>query len=599
MAPTEVTYGTTTKLRANAFTNDGYNFAGWHAHRRNDNKWLFTDETGDGVWLTWAEYSETPDAYAFKVYGDTASVSKQSNTDRDVVTLYAVWEAKKEFTFHFEANGAEGTMADQVVEYGVSTPISKNQFTREGYTFVGWTCYREATDQYRYTDGTNTAFYALGEQPDGYDFYIYADETVISKTGLGSGDTVVLGAVWKEIVHTVTFVDFDGTVLSVQEVANGGTAVLPEAPTRSGYTFIGWDTPVKNITSDVTITATYAKGVSVETETSRFVFTRTDTPAYNERYLIMHDQSKNLMSYSAINPDKAATSFTLKQSGDGADVYYFGENADGSVNEDNVYLDHSNRDEGLWISKQKTSSSYGNKGIANNEELSYTESDSAVSCYFGGEKRYHHIYLSKGIGPIFNDDGTISSVKNGAYWYSVSENDTEGVQERFLHINPVHADMYSTSNATNVSIESLGNGEFIIFSDNGDDTYNVLTCDASTGQWSSKAYTAAQVVKNIDSLKVRLYKYASDTVTKSIQLQGVQNFDVYEGTTETEVLGMIEENLILKDASRKNLHVPFNGTEGKIGYYRVAFDTAFDSSASRQTDRYIQGKCCFQKRRCN
>ena len=58
-------------------------------------------------------------------------------------------------------------------------------------------------------------------------------------------------------MHTVTFKDWDGTVLKTQEVQHGGDAEAPADPTRVGYTFTGWDKEFTNITADLVVTAQY------------------------------------------------------------------------------------------------------------------------------------------------------------------------------------------------------------------------------------------------------------------------------------------------------------------------------------------------------
>jgi len=57
--------------------------------------------------------------------------------------------------------------------------------------------------------------------------------------------------------YTVTFVDYDGMVITTQTVAAGKTAFVPDSPEREGYEFIGWDTLFAPVFSDRTITAQY------------------------------------------------------------------------------------------------------------------------------------------------------------------------------------------------------------------------------------------------------------------------------------------------------------------------------------------------------
>ncbi|MCQ2959843.1 MAG: glycosyl hydrolase family 8 [Bacteroidales bacterium] len=59
--------------------------------------------------------------------------------------------------------------------------------------------------------------------------------------------------------YTVTFVDYDGTVLDEQTVEEGEDAVAPEEPTRAGYTFKEWDTDFTKVSEDLTVTAVYVE----------------------------------------------------------------------------------------------------------------------------------------------------------------------------------------------------------------------------------------------------------------------------------------------------------------------------------------------------
>ncbi len=57
--------------------------------------------------------------------------------------------------------------------------------------------------------------------------------------------------------YTVTYQDYDGSIIATYDVLAGDDAPLPADPTREGYTFSGWDPSHLNISSDMTLQATY------------------------------------------------------------------------------------------------------------------------------------------------------------------------------------------------------------------------------------------------------------------------------------------------------------------------------------------------------
>ena len=96
-------------LPKNSFTRQGYMFMGWN-----------TAADGSGT-----------------AYADEAEVQNLTTTPKATVTLYAQW--KQPYTVVFNANGGSGSMESQQLFFGDEpVALSKNSFTREGYTFVGW-----------------------------------------------------------------------------------------------------------------------------------------------------------------------------------------------------------------------------------------------------------------------------------------------------------------------------------------------------------------------------------------------------------------------------------------------------------------------------
>ncbi len=62
---------------------------------------------------------------------------------------------------------------------------------------------------------------------------------------------------------TVTFVDYDSSVLSTQKISSGESAVEPSSPTRTNYAFVGWDKSFENLITDTVIKAQYIQQFTV------------------------------------------------------------------------------------------------------------------------------------------------------------------------------------------------------------------------------------------------------------------------------------------------------------------------------------------------
>ena len=93
---------------------------------------------------------------------------------------------------------------------------------------------------------------------DGYTFMRWSDgNTDNPRTIQVTSDTTLTAEFDVDTRRLVTFVDWDGTVLSSVKVTPGEAATAPADPTREGYTFIGWDKDFSAVTDHMTVTAQY------------------------------------------------------------------------------------------------------------------------------------------------------------------------------------------------------------------------------------------------------------------------------------------------------------------------------------------------------
>ena len=62
-----------------------------------------------------------------------------------------------------------------------------------------------------------------------------------------------------EIKYTITFVDYDDTIIKTIIINKGENVSYPDDPVREGYVFTGWDYSLENIERDLIIKATYSQ----------------------------------------------------------------------------------------------------------------------------------------------------------------------------------------------------------------------------------------------------------------------------------------------------------------------------------------------------
>ncbi len=248
-------YNTTHRLPQNTFVRLGYTFIGWSTSQNGDvafadkaeytmaekgeyilyaqwqinrNKLHFEPNGGSGsmsyVEAAYNDFFHLPpnqfyrEGYTFigwsmspvgeKMYGDEAEYRMGADSD---YTLYALWKGNQN-AFVFHANGGDGHMpTDFVIATGGTENLPLNQFTRNGYTFVGWS-----------TDAHGAVKYADGVE--------YTQTTA---------KTVELYAVWQIIDYTITFeVNGGSNIPNKNYTVEDAFSFLH--PTKIGYDFAGW-----------------------------------------------------------------------------------------------------------------------------------------------------------------------------------------------------------------------------------------------------------------------------------------------------------------------------------------------------------------------
>lgn len=303
MEPSYPTYGIGFKTRQNTFTRDGYSFNGWNESAdgtgtvwalnaagtyESGQPWTWTYTKDINLYAQWkantyvisydaqggtgapanqTKVHDTPltlsstiptkTGYNFKGWGTYPNTTEVvytaggSYTNNQEHVLYAVWEPNK-YSITFDANG--GTGAPAKIEYSYSPSgsfvLTSTKPTRTGYTFLGWSLDKNATEPEYYAGQTNWGYF----NADAYVLYAVWRQNVLTvhynsnyATEAFSGALSQVGEDKDVIVRTETFLydtPYEYGLTNYTET-NNNTYLA-----RKGYTAAGYWATVNEIDVD-------------------------------------------------------------------------------------------------------------------------------------------------------------------------------------------------------------------------------------------------------------------------------------------------------------------------------------------------------------
>lgn len=179
-------FGENIYLKQNTFTRNGYIFKGWS---------------------TSANISNV-------VYNDLDTIKLDKYPAKGNITLYAVWQPIK-YSIQFDSNGGSGLVSQMNnLNYGLRYKLTTNTFTKEGYTFKGWSKNKESNVVY------------------------YLNNQNVYNLATKDGEVITLYAVWQKNEYNVNF-KVDGKT-TITKVSYGNKVQKIVSPNKTGYTFLGW-----------------------------------------------------------------------------------------------------------------------------------------------------------------------------------------------------------------------------------------------------------------------------------------------------------------------------------------------------------------------
>jgi len=143
------------------------------------------------------------------------------------------------YTVTYNANGGTGAPANQTKTQGVALTLSTTVPTRTGYTFAGWNTA---------ANGSGTAYAAGASYTANAALTLYAQWTAVAPT-----------------TYTVTYDANGGTGAPANQTKTQDVALTlsTAVPTRTGYTFAGWNTAANGSGTAYAAGASYTANAAV------------------------------------------------------------------------------------------------------------------------------------------------------------------------------------------------------------------------------------------------------------------------------------------------------------------------------------------------
>ena len=223
-----------------------------------------------------------------------------TDTEHGLKSFLAKW-SPIHYDIKFDKNTADaGSMTGQNIVYDTTTALTKNGYTKKGYSFNGWNTK---------ADGSGTK---------------YADEADVTNLSYTDGDTITLYAQWSANSYKLTFDANRGSCSEASRMVKYDSTygVLPTA-TRIGYTFAGWYTLENNgvkVTKDTVMQSVHGETVyaywNANSYNIRFDGNKASSGSMDAEY-ILYDETKPLTANAYKKTGYTFTGWNTKADGSG------------------------------------------------------------------------------------------------------------------------------------------------------------------------------------------------------------------------------------------------------------------------------------------